>query len=112
MKLNSVRILNNSDFDARGIPRMNTNKPIIVAILSEGCPWCTRAAAELEKLAGDRRIEVTAIMSGPNSLASSMLRATKSSGVPTFIVFRNKKFRGHISGYKDAQALVQYAMTI
>lgn len=110
LKTGGVFVLSESDFDTRGIPVNNTKKPIVLALLSENCGWCHKTAPELIKAARNRDLVVCAVIVGNDSpLGSSILKASRSSGVPTFLLFKNKKFTNKGSGFKREAEIISFA---
>ena len=109
LKQKKVRVLRDSDVHPNGIPKLKSNKPIIVAILSSHCPWCFKQVDELGKVARDSRFEVAAVITDQGNVGNYMLKATNSSGVPTIVVFKGGRYEKHNSGFQDSNSLMNFA---
>jgi thiol-disulfide isomerase/thioredoxin len=104
-----VRVLGDADFNQRGLPSMNTNKPILVALLSESCGWCHKTVPELVKASKNSNVVCAAVIVGSSPIGERMMRAAKTSGVPSFLLFYGGKLIDKASGAKSQQDILKFA---
>jgi thiol-disulfide isomerase/thioredoxin len=106
----NVVFLEESDFDSDGSLKIKTNRPVLVGILSSGCPWCHKVAPEIARLAKSRDLVVAVVVSDESPLGGKLLERVGASGVPTFVVFKDSKLSGVYDGPREAESFKRFAL--
>lgn len=105
-----IVFLEESDFDKSGLLNVRTDKPLFVAILSTGCPWCHKVVPELLKLSQNKNVDVAVVVADENPLGQTLLQRVGVSGVPTFILFRDRKLQTVYDGPREVSQFVKFAL--
>lgn len=109
----NVIFLENEDFTPQG--DLVLNEPVLVMIMSSGCPHCHDAAPYYSQLSDSMKAQgiVFAAILTDGSASEQMLSSRLSSfvpnlvGVPTLTLFRNGKYIKTFQGNKKDTGQIQ-----
>lgn len=114
-----VLFLESKDIAANGAPRIDTMRPIVVAIMSTSCPHCINAEpafGDFAKSERDRILCATVMSNGSadEQRAASLLGGSIPGGimgVPMFVLYRNGVYVKTHQGGRSKADFVQFANT-
>jgi thioredoxin-like negative regulator of GroEL len=108
---NDIVFLDDRDFAQQGqFLRMNSARPVLLAILSPSCPWCHKVVPVLAKLSLEQNFIVAVVYVNQSQIASRILHSTMIPGVPAFFAYKNSRLVDVYKGERTFSKMKEFIL--